>query len=215
MSIVSQLELLSTHTKQFSYGPFISRQQATQRGLTHYFTGKQCKHGHVSARYAKTGQCVDCLTARSKNPDVVAKAKAYFSTERYKKRARAYANRRYREKNPNRRLFYSTPKQAAVARNLRNRLNNAIKGKNKSASTIELLGCTVPELMKYLESRFSPGMSWENHGIHGWHIDHIKPCASFDLADPEQQRECFHYSNLQPLWAADNLIKGSKAQTRS
>ena len=50
-------------------------------------------------------------------------------------------------------------------------------------------------------------MSWDNYGIHGWHIDHIRPCASFDLTDPEQQRQCFHYPNLQPLWAFDNLSK--------
>jgi hypothetical protein len=52
-------------------------------------------------------------------------------------------------------------------------------------------------------------MSWDNHGKHGWHIDHIRPCASFDFSDPEQQQQCFHYSNLQPLWAGDNLSKGS------
>jgi hypothetical protein len=53
-------------------------------------------------------------------------------------------------------------------------------------------------------------MTWENHGRYGWHIDHIRPCASFDLADPEQQRKCFHYTNLQPLWASENMRKGDK-----
>ena len=51
-------------------------------------------------------------------------------------------------------------------------------------------------------------MTWDNHGE--WHIDHIKPCASFDLTDADQQRECFNYTNLQPLWAKDNLSKGAK-----
>jgi HNH endonuclease. len=55
-------------------------------------------------------------------------------------------------------------------------------------------------------------MSWDNYGRDGWHIDHIRPCASFDLTDPEQQRQCFHYTNLQPLWAADNIRKGAKWQ---
>jgi len=52
-------------------------------------------------------------------------------------------------------------------------------------------------------------MTWSNYGK-GWHIDHIKPCASFDLSNPEQQKICFHYTNLQPLWAIDNIKKGAK-----
>lgn len=53
-------------------------------------------------------------------------------------------------------------------------------------------------------------MSWDNYGYRGWHIDHIKPCASFDLTDPNQREQCFHFSNLQPMWAKDNLSKGAK-----
>jgi hypothetical protein len=80
----------------------------------------------------------------------------------------------------------------------------------KAHKTNALIGCTVEELMQHLERQFLPGMTWDNHGHHGWHIDHIRPCASFDLTDPEQQRQCFHYSNLQPLWAIDNIKKGAK-----
>lgn len=53
-------------------------------------------------------------------------------------------------------------------------------------------------------------MSWENRGNFGWHVDHIKPCASFDLTKPEEQAKCFHYTNLQPLWARENIAKGDK-----
>ena len=90
---------------------------------------------------------------------------------------------------------------------LRVRVINALKGKGaaKAANTMELIGCTVPELMAHLETQFTEGMTWENQG--DWHIDHIRPCASFDLTVPEQQRQCFHWSNLQPLWANDNLAK--------
>ncbi len=63
---------------------------------------------------------------------------------------------------------------------------------------------------EHLEKQFKEGMTWENHGLYGWHIDHIIPCASFDLTDLEQQKKCFHYTNLQPLWAKENLIKGVK-----
>jgi hypothetical protein len=67
----------------------------------------------------------------------------------------------------------------------------------------------VEQLRQHLEAQFTDGMSWDNYGRDGWHIDHIRPCASFDLTDPEQQRQCFHYTNLQPLWAADNIRKGA------
>lgn len=72
---------------------------------------------------------------------------------------------------------------------------------------MELIGCTVEYLRQHLEQQFQPGMSWDNWSISGWHIDHIRPCASFDLTDPIQQAQCFHYTNLQPLWAKDNMIK--------
>jgi uncharacterized protein (DUF1810 family) len=93
---------------------------------------------------------------------------------------------------------------------LRSRIRKAIKSQSgtKAYKSMELLGCTMKECRTHIESLFTEGMSWDNHGIHGWHLDHIKPCASFDLKDPEQQKECFHYTNLQPLWAIDNLKKG-------
>lgn len=97
-----------------------------------------------------------------------------------------------------------------LAGNLRSRLRRAmIFGRGaKSASTLQLLGCTVDELKVKLESRFQPGMTWDNYGE--WHVDHIKPCASFDLTEPAQQLACFHFSNLQPLWALENLKKGAR-----
>lgn len=80
----------------------------------------------------------------------------------------------------------------------------------KSAKTIELLGCTILEAREHIESQFKEGMNWENHGNNGWHIDHIKPCSSFDLTLETEQNECFNYKNLQPLWAVENLKKGKK-----
>lgn len=106
-----------------------------------------------------------------------------------------------------RRRLASDP-QFKLTRNLRRRLSHTVLGHHKSARTLELLGCTVEELRGYLEKQFKRGMSWSNYGR--WHIDHIKPCASFDLTDPEQQRICFHYTNLQPLWAEENMRKGAK-----
>lgn len=79
----------------------------------------------------------------------------------------------------------------------------------KSNSTLKLLGCSLEELRRHLTRQFQIGMSWKNYGQ--WHIDHIVPCASFDLTQPIQQAKCFHFSNLQPLWAIDNLKKNKRA----
>ena len=96
----------------------------------------------------------------------------------------------------------------AIQMRLRSRINNVLRGHSKSASTAELTGCTWKELLDHLQKQFTDGMSWENR--HLWHVDHILPCASFDLSKPEEQRKCFHFSNLQPLWAEENMRKGSK-----
>lgn len=80
----------------------------------------------------------------------------------------------------------------------------------KSGSAVRDLGCTIAELKQHLEKQFQPGMTWDNWSKTGWHIDHIKPLSSFDLTDPDQFRQAAHYTNLQPLWAKDNLKKGSK-----
>lgn len=96
---------------------------------------------------------------------------------------------------------------------LRKRLRNALKRARhrkavKCASTLHMLGCSIDEFIKHIEQQFQPGMSWQNHGV--WHIDHVLPCASFDLTDPEQQKTCFNFSNMQPLWAKDNISKGCR-----
>lgn len=92
---------------------------------------------------------------------------------------------------------------------LRLRSTAAIKGNYKSGSAVRDLGCSIGDFKLYLESKFQPGMTWENHTQYGWHIDHIKPLSSFDLTDRKQFLEACHYTNLQPLWAKDNLSKGS------
>ena len=95
---------------------------------------------------------------------------------------------------------------AATANLLRNRINQALL-RNQKVGTLEyLLGCSIEECRKHLESKFEEEMSWQNHGE--WHIEHRRPCASFDLTNEEEQKMCFHYTNLQPMWAPDNLSKG-------
>ena len=93
-----------------------------------------------------------------------------------------------------------------ILTNLRRRFNLAVK--NRSESIKNLIGCDIEFFIDYISQKFENGMSWNNYGK--WHIDHIRPCASFDLTDVEQQKICFNYKNLQPLWAEDNLSKGDK-----
>jgi hypothetical protein len=78
---------------------------------------------------------------------------------------------------------------------------------------MELIDCSLDYLRDHLEVYFLPGMSWANCGRGGWHIDHIRPCADFDLTDPAQQRECFHWNNLQPMWEPENNRKGARPET--
>ena len=112
------------------------------------------------------------------------------------------------------RLYWQTNRrgniQVRLAASMRARVIAAVRGITKADKTFLLVGCSVYELLKHIESQFTEGMNWGNYGLHGWHIDHKRPCASFDLSDSAQQRECFHFSNLQPLWAADNWSKGSR-----
>ena len=127
----------------------------------------------------------------------------------------AECRRRYYYKNKDRIAKYMREHrqkniQARLAATLRSRLTKTLRGKNKAASTMALIGCTMNELKQYIESQFTEGMSWENYGYYGWHLDHIVPVIVFDLTDPEQQKLCFHYTNLQPLWAEDNHAKHGK-----
>jgi hypothetical protein len=89
-------------------------------------------------------------------------------------------------------------------------LSLRLQGVDRTLEYEELLGCTFEELLPYIESKFLEGMTWENRGFNGWAFDHIIPCASFDLHDIEQQKKCFHYTNLQPLWIRDNSSKQAR-----
>lgn len=91
---------------------------------------------------------------------------------------------------------------------MRCRLRSAVvRGRgHKSSMTFDLIGCTPDALRAHIESQFEQWMTWDNYGSE-WHVDHIRQCSLFDLTDPQQQRECFNYSNLRPLSVADNLSR--------
>lgn len=129
--------------------------------------------------------------------------KIYFKKNFFKKReqARIYARKRRSED-----LNFK------ILGNLRSRIYMALfKYKTcKSEKTLTLIGCSVKFLKKHLESQFDPKMTWDNYGINGWHIDHKIPCNNFNLTDSRQQKKCFNWKNLQPLWAEENILKSDK-----
>lgn len=140
--------------------------------------------------------------------------------EKYREYCRNYA-KQWRKKNTEKHRAWKSQYKKALRKNnvgfkileyLRTRISNVLSGRTKAASTEKLLGCSIKDFKIYLESKFEPGMSLDNYGP-VWHVDHIMPCALFDLSKPEHQRRCFHFSNLQPLFGPENLKKGPRATT--
>ena len=120
------------------------------------------------------------------------------------------ADARYRKTRKHKRIQerYNNTLDGALRRAMRDRLRKALKKKYRSGSAIADLGCSIEFFKGYIAAQFRTGMSWENWGQ--WHLDHILPICAFDLADREQFLVAFHYTNYQPLWAAENLKKGGR-----
>ncbi len=137
------------------------------------------------------------------NPD---KMRGYRATTRtktsYQEHRRQY-NRDY-ERNKK-----ATDAVYRLKCNLRTRFIQAVKNGSKGGSAVSALGCSVVEFKAKMEALFQPGMTWENWGKVGWHLDHVIPLSAFDLTDPSQVAKACHYSNLRPLWAIENLRKGA------
>lgn len=139
---------------------------------------------------------------REKNPD--------RSRENYRRYYNRNIDRIRALKKDYKKLKHKTDPCARIAATCRNRIRHALKSQIaiKSKKSKELIGCSYTFLKTHIENQFTEGMSWANYGL--WHIDHIVPCSKFNLLDEEQMNRCFHYSNLQPLWAKDNLTKSNK-----
>lgn len=168
-----------------------------------------------------TGACLECRRAGDKKHYHKNKEKRIANTRKWYLLHQEEQQKKGRERNKARKhiLYPQNTVYRKERKNkdpnfrlrltIRTRVYDALKGRaKKSASSENLLGCSVDEARKHIESLWTEGMTWDNHGE--WHIDHIRPCASFDFTDPDQQRECFNYKNLQPLWKKDNLQKGDK-----
>lgn len=100
---------------------------------------------------------------------------------------------------------------------LRRRTNKVVRrGDRYARAYLAWLGCSPLEFKAHLEGKWEPWMRWENYG-HGkgkWAVDHVQPCASFDLTQESEQRKCFHYSNMQPMCWMKNLLKGDKVPSQ-
>lgn len=131
--------------------------------------------------------------------------------EKVRERNKAWLKANRGQANEYLRIKRATDPQFKIKANLRTRLYLAIRKQNtrKESGMTKLLGCSVDELKKSLESKFKRGMRWENYGSF-WHIDHIIPLASFDLSDPNQLAIACHHTNLRPLKASENITKGDK-----
>ncbi len=160
-----------------------------KKNLALFFREKRNKDG-------RRPECKACHKIRYREKDCLRK-KEYL--HKYGDRIRNYKKNYFTGR-------YHSDIQFRLSKVLRSRTSLALKKNQKTGSAIRDLGCSISELKPYLENQFQPGMSWENYGE--WHIDHIMPLSSFDLTDRKQFKKACHFTNLQPLWAEDNIAKG-------
>lgn len=152
--------------------------------------------------------------AARKNPASAAyQARFGSGRKKYLEQKRSYNAKAKSVRQRYARQRWNTDISYRLKRALCRHLRDAIKGESKSKKVEPLLGCPIESFRMYLESKFEPGMSWENYGKKGWEIDHIMPMAIFSLDKPEHQRRAFHFSNMQPMWSSKNRAKGAKVLT--
>ena len=172
-------------------------------------------YNRAASKDGKQHTCKVCNSAASarrakKNKNEVA---SYMRSWRQAKKEILREKRKVykkREKENKQARFLKYP-ALRLASNMRSSIWQCLKGITKNSHTLDYVSKTQEELMEYLESKFTEGMTRANYGE--WHLDHIRPLASFDFTgdDKEEQlHKAWHYTNLQPLWAADNMTKGSK-----
>lgn len=182
----------------------VSREEAIIKGLRRYFTGVACKRGHISERMIVSRNCVSCSARyRAKNK---VKIKAYNKQHKQDNKIKIAHQRLVSS-----RRFNSTVdgKVTKFARACVYRMLN-LSGEEKIKSTCVTLGYSYLDLRSHIESLWLTGMSWDNYGLSGWHIDHVKSIKSFIDEGVTDAKVISSLSNLQPMWAIDNLIKGAK-----
>lgn len=166
------------------------------------FMGRKSQCKICDKKYDKEYQSKTNFRAkRDKSPKAKKYRKQYIVKNKdwWRKYEREYRNSRRQED-----MFFK------IKSNLSSRLSDLIKNRGEGQRIIELLGCDKDTFLQHLESQFTEGMTWENYGLKGWHVDHIIPISSYDLTNEDEVKKACHYTNLQPLWWQDNLEKGDK-----
>ena len=179
-----------------------------------------------AGKYGRSARCKECVKAYRKAYDQSEKGKAYTKAynkayresekgKAYKKAYNKSYNKAYRESEKGKAYMKAYRKNRCqtdpvfkLQCNLRSGFGGWIKGNRKTCRTEQYVGCTYKELLDHLESQFEEGMTWENHGE--WHIDHIKAQSRFDPTIEEEAFKCWHYTNLQPMWASENIKHSNK-----
>lgn len=194
----------------------------------------RCKGCNQSKPKTKERACLDSKNWALRNPEKIKQMWSDYydkNKEKLKIKRKSYVsktyptsretNKRYREKNRDlinqrRRLKRKNPTpKMIIEKSLRNRFNKVIihmKSGTKHTSCINLIGCDFDTVKYHIESQFTEGMNWNNHGngAEKWNIDHIIPLVQFNLHDLDQQKVAFHYTNLRPLWFLENLSRKRK-----
>jgi hypothetical protein len=184
---------------------------------TKWYSGPLCRQCYRKLPHVKQSELASSRVCskvyREKNKITLARKNKEWkenNTERAALYQKEYRRKNKHKKNELEKERRMTDVEFKLVGNLRRRLNIALKKNVKTGSAVRDLGCSIEQFKAYIESMFQSGMDWNNWSRHGWHIDHIRPLSNFDLLDAEQLKMACHYTNLQPLWATSNLIKGSK-----
>ena len=172
-----------------------------------------CYRSHMISKDRQLKTCPKCQKEKDINEFPTNKSRK-DNHSKYCKPCKQLIDKHYRGRYKKYRAKYrrdrhKTDPNFRLAANLRSRINSALNKNHKSKKTLELIGCSINTLKLWLDGSFYGEMSWANYGTY-WHVDHIKPCILFDLVDINQQKECFHFKNLQALTVFDNQSKGAK-----
>jgi hypothetical protein len=165
--------------------------------LNEFYTDKTKKYDVSS--YCKKCHCTLQIKWRENNPD-------YEKVNRKKnpEKTREW-HKKMNEKRRSKPIFKLSD---IISASIKNSLKSGKNGRHWES----LLNYTIQDLMTHLENQFKKGMSWDNQGMFGWHIDHIIPISLWQFNTPQDRefKQCWALCNLQPLWAEENLRKSNK-----
>lgn len=166
------------------------------------------------AKNIKKERCKTCsneytLHHHQNNRELVNKSQKIWYENKGRDWRKDYNSKNRERINEKSRLRWKTDENFRLRKVLSARFKQMMKGMKKSKSSLKYVGMDIPLVLKWLESQFDNNMSWENQGSY-WDIDHVKPCASFDLTDEKEVLQCFHWTNIQPLEKRENYSKNNK-----